>query len=83
MLVANAGVAFYQVGLEEQWWSGGCAADYAPQTLEELKASIQAASPTSCGEAGWRLWGLSMAGWNGVIALAAALKTGVAVFVSR
>jgi disulfide bond formation protein DsbB len=84
--LGNAGLAVYHVGIEEHWWQGSAACTGSAAqglSLEELKAAILAAPPVRCDEVAWRLFGLSMAGWNvplsaalGLFSLAAAWRLG-------
>jgi disulfide bond formation protein DsbB len=87
VLLAGAAVAFYHVGVEEHWWETaipGCAAPDAAAFLEsalspeELERLLAAKPPKPCDEVDWRLFGLSMAGFNaiGSLALAAATLVG-------
>ncbi|HEY0833490.1 MAG TPA: disulfide bond formation protein B [Azospirillum sp.] len=73
-LLANAGIAAYHVGVEQQWWAGtsGCGAPAAAASIEELRARILAAPVVRCDEVQWSLFGVSMAGYNVVLSLAMA-----------
>lgn len=67
VLLANAGIAAYHVGVEQHWWAGtaGCVAETGgAQTLAELKAQVLAAPLVRCDEVAWSFLGLSMAAWN-------------------
>ncbi|HYD67094.1 disulfide bond formation protein B [Azospirillum sp.] len=70
-LLANAGIAAYHVGVEQQWWAGtsGCGAPAVAATIEELRARILAAPVVRCDEVQWSLFGVSMAGYNVVLSL--------------
>ena len=77
--LVGAGIAFYHVGVEQQWWPGtgacvGTAADSA-QTIEELRAQLLTAPVVRCDDVGWSLFGISMAGYNGIFSLALAVAT--------
>lgn len=68
-LLAGAGISVYHVGVEEHWWAGptGCSAPAElPQSLAELKSQLRAAAEPRCDEIPWQLWGISMAGYNGI-----------------
>jgi len=74
VFLANAGLAFYHVGVEQHWWQGTaeCTAEIGrARSLAELKAQVLAAPLVRCDEVAWSLFGLSMAAWN--VALSAAL----------
>ncbi len=77
--LTGAGIAFYHVGVEQHWWTGseacvGAAAGSA-RTIEELRAQLMAAPIVRCDQVAWSLFGISMAGYNGVISLALAAAT--------
>jgi disulfide bond formation protein DsbB len=71
-LLVGAGIAAFHVGVEQHWWAGtaGCGVTSAATSLEELRAQVLAAPVTRCDEVPWALFGISMAGYNTVIALA-------------
>jgi disulfide bond formation protein DsbB len=64
----SAGLAFFHAGVEFHFWPGpaSCAAAGADVTsVEDLeKALAQGARGPGCDEAAWRLFGVSMAGYN-------------------
>lgn len=68
-------VAAYHAGVEWKWWPGpescgaGGAADAAG--IEALLRGEPVRS-VRCDEAAWRLFGVSMAGWNAMVSLALA-----------
>ncbi len=67
VFLANAGIAGFHVGVEQQWWQGtsGCAAPISQaKTLAEMRAQILAAPVIRCDEVAWSLFGISMAGYN-------------------
>ena len=59
-------LAFYHVGVEQHWFAGpsACTATATPITLEALKAQLEHQQPVRCDEPAWKLWGVSLAGWN-------------------
>ncbi|MBL8629032.1 MAG: disulfide bond formation protein B [Rhodospirillaceae bacterium] len=71
LFIANNGIAVYHVGVEERWWEGPseCVGQIAEITLEDIAAALNKPGRTGCTEAAFRLWGISMAGYN-VIACA-------------
>ena len=75
-VLIGAGIAFYHVGVEQQWWAGPTACSGGggtPQTLEKLRAQVLGAPVVRCDEVAWSLFGISMAGYNGLISLATGL----------
>lgn len=77
-LLADGGIAAYHVGVERQWWEGtaactGSASAGAATSLEALRAQIMAAPVARCDRIPWQLLGLSIAGYNLLVAVAAAL----------
>jgi disulfide bond formation protein DsbB len=76
--VATAGIALFHVGVEQKWWQGftGCTGQItAGMTAEELQQAIQNAPIVRCDEPAWTMFGLSMAGYNLLYALALAAFT--------
>ena len=83
----NAGLGIYHSGVEWELWKGpeSCAAVGDPSAgfgssagggtgiIERLNTEV----PPSCGDAPWRLFGLSFAGWNVVVSLALAGFAGI------
>ncbi|MFQ5784424.1 MAG: disulfide bond formation protein B [Alphaproteobacteria bacterium] len=76
--VADAGVAFYHVGVEYGWFEGLAACGgggETPETLAELEAILRDTPPPACNEVPWSLFGVSMAGYNLLYAAALAVAT--------
>jgi disulfide bond formation protein DsbB len=76
--LATAGIALFHVGVEQQWWKGlaTCSGQIgAGMTAEELAAAIENAPIVRCDEPAWTLFGVSMAGYNLLLALALAIFT--------
>lgn len=70
--LTTAGIAFYHVGVEQQWWDSatGCTAQTGGnQSLDDIRAAILGSPLVSCSDAPFSFLGLSMAGWNAVAAL--------------
>lgn len=73
VFAGEVGVAAYHAGVEWKWWPGpvACTGGHTHVTLDQLKA-FAAGHPVSivrCDRPAFRLLGLSMAGWNTLIAL--------------
>ena len=61
----GAGIAIYQVGVEQNWWTAQCSGAFHRNTsLEQLRASLFQKNLKSCGEINWALFGVSMATYN-------------------
>lgn len=88
VMMGEAGLAFYHVGVEQGWFEGlaACvgAAGETPATLEELRAQLLAAPPARCDVVPWSLFGISMAGFNVVYsAVLAVIGLAVAARLAR
>ncbi len=78
VFIAGSILAFYSVGVEEHWWAGvpGCRVPTEPETVStgDLLASLsQRGGLRACDEGVWRLFGVSLAGYNVVLQGLAAL----------
>ena len=73
-MLAGAGLGVYHAGVEWKWWTGpaSCGGALAPLGSGNLLDAVQNARIVSCDEAAWRFLGLSLAGWNVLVALALA-----------
>jgi disulfide bond formation protein DsbB len=69
----DAGIAAYHVGVEQHWWQGtaecGSTLDLT-LSPEELKKQLMNQPVVRCDEVAWSLFGISMAGYNFLYALA-------------
>lgn len=65
----NSGIAVYHVGVEQKWWaSAACSVpDMASLSFEELQERIYNAPSVSCDAIAWKLFGISMAGYNVIL----------------
>ena len=81
-LVAAAGLAVavsgaigvYHAGVEQKWWQGitACSAKPIVGSPDEMLRQILATPIVRCDAIPWSWLGISMAGWNAIISLAAA-----------
>ena len=74
VFLAEAGIAVYHAGAEWKFWPGpaacsGGVAHVDPAALRRLLSGARMGIP-SCDKAAWVFLGLSMAGWNALIAAA-------------
>lgn len=79
----GAGIALFQVGVEQHWWRGteSCVgADLGGLSTVEMLARINAAPMVRCDEIQFELFGISMAGYNGLLSLGLAVLVAVALF---
>lgn len=76
IFLGDAGIAGFHVGVEQRWWEGlqTCSGfvEYTDNINEALDA-IMNAPIVRCDEIAWSLFGISMAGYNMVAALALAV----------
>jgi disulfide bond formation protein DsbB len=75
-MLVGAGLGVYHAGIEWKLWAGpsSCSGEL-PALSTDLLRQIQTTSVVRCDEAPWRLFGLSLAGYN---ALISAVLAGVA-----
>ena len=76
-LLVGAGIAGFHVGVEQQWWAGtaecGSGNLYGSgASVADIRRQLMSTPVVRCDEVAWSLAGISMAGWNGLIGLAAA-----------
>ncbi len=83
LFFGESGLAFYHVGVEQHWWRSifeGCTISFPKGG--DLLSQIEAKPAARCDEIAWTLIGLSMAGWNMLLAFGlglACLVSGAAV----
>jgi len=78
-LLLTAGVGLFHVGVEQHWWSApmACTGRIPPGlSTEALKQYLLSTKMVRCDEVVWKMWGISMAGWNAI------LSGGLAVILS-
>jgi disulfide bond formation protein DsbB len=74
-ILASGLIAVYHAGVEADIFEGitQCTSVQSGGSNAELLAQIMAAPIVRCDEVPWSLWGVSMAGWNAILSLLAAL----------
>ncbi len=76
VLIVSAGMGAYHAGVEWSFWQGptSCSAG-APSSapLGNILDSIRNIRAVPCNEAAWRLFGVSLAGYNALVSLVAAV----------
>ncbi|MET0372280.1 MAG: disulfide bond formation protein B [Sphingobium sp.] len=82
-IAVTGGIGLFHAGVEYGWWEGltSCSAT-ATGNLDDLRAAIWSAPLIRCDVAPWSLLGISLAGYNGLLSLGAALAI-FALLVSR
>ncbi len=79
LLLAGCAIAFliggaigvYHTGVEQGWFEGPAACSAAPAragTIEALRAQLMATPVVRCDEIPWSLFGISLAGYNAILA---------------
>ena len=74
-LFVTSGIGVFHVGVEQHWWAGpqACSGRVpAGLSAEELKNWLMNARMVRCDEPAWKMWNISMAGWNAILSLAGA-----------
>lgn len=82
-MAANAVLAIYHAGVEWQFWSGPASCTGVPTVTTNVFEALKGARVPRCDEAPWRLFGISMAGWNALIAASLAGIAGWGAVTSR
>ncbi|MBD8907656.1 disulfide bond formation protein B [Methylorubrum zatmanii] len=85
LLLYGAGLGVYHAGAEWGFWPGpsdcGGGSGAGPADVGDFLKSLEHVRPVDCTAAAWRFLGISLAGWNAVIAAAlAALAAAAALF---
>ncbi|TMJ26064.1 MAG: disulfide bond formation protein B [Alphaproteobacteria bacterium] len=69
-LFTTSGIGVYHAGVEQHWWQGpqSCTGRVpAGLSAEELKQYLMGARMVRCDEIPWKMWKISMAGWNAIL----------------
>ena len=72
LFLADAGIAAFHFGVEQRWWEGlQTCSGYVNMTdnINDALDAIMKAPVIRCDEIAWSLFGISMAGYNFLIAL--------------
>jgi disulfide bond formation protein DsbB len=79
-MAADAALGLFHVGVEQHWWQGitTCAAAPVTGSTSAIMAQVLAQPLVRCDAIPWSLFGISMAGWNAIVA---ALLTGAALWL--
>jgi len=86
VFLANAGLAFYHVGVEQHWWPGPSACTGSlggPVDVNDLMKAMNSAHVVNCDEVQLRILGLSLAGWDVVASAALAFYAALAARLAK
>ncbi len=76
VFLVGAGLGAYHAGIEWGFWPGpadcGAGSTGSLAGMGDFLKQLETTRVVSCTEAAWRLFGLSMAGWNAAVSLALA-----------
>lgn len=74
VFAAGAVLAFYHVGVEAHWWASaaGCEGGAGTFSIDDLSPQALAQPLKPCDRVDFRLFGLSLAGWNVLLSAGAA-----------
>lgn len=72
-IAVSGAIGAYHAGVEYHWWQGLTACSSSVAASDDPLAAIMDAPLVRCDEAAWRLFGVSLAGWNFLFSGAAAL----------
>lgn len=78
VFLAGSALAFYHVGVEQHWWRSVAACGGELSTgvsVKDLAAQLAASPRKPCDEVDWRLFGLSLAGYNVLVSFALGVGT--------
>lgn len=74
LFLTTAGVAFFHIGVEQEWWQSSCAPT-GPQSFSfaDIQSALEQPGQPACNDIPFTLLGISMAGYNflGALGLAA------------
>ncbi|MDX3909091.1 MAG: disulfide bond formation protein B [Sphingobium sp.] len=76
-IAVSGGIGAFHAGVEYGWWEGLTACSTTPVggSAADILNSIMATPLTRCDVAPWSLFGISLAGYNAILSLAAAIAT--------
>ncbi|CAO4186548.1 disulfide bond formation protein B [Methylorubrum extorquens] len=87
VLIYGAGLGVYHAGAEWGFWPGpndcGGGSGAGPADVSDFLKNLENVRPVDCTAAAWRFLGLSLAGWNALIAAGLGLLAAAAALVAR
>ena len=82
IFATGAAIAFFHAGVELKWWPGpeSCTASHDEISIDQMAAFLAGAvtKAPQCDIAAWRMWGISMAGYNAIASAILALLSLIA-----
>ncbi len=73
-VLTGAGIAFFHAGVEQKWWEGPSSCTGSGLSMGDNLLDMSAAvNIVRCDEIPWEMFGISMAGWNGIISVVLAV----------
>ncbi|MBK8173960.1 MAG: disulfide bond formation protein B [Rhodospirillales bacterium] len=72
----GSALAFFHVGVEQHWWGSIAGCSGGPVSglgLQDLSAAALAEPIRPCDQVDWRLFGLSLAGYNAIVSMVLSL----------
>jgi len=83
----GAGLGFYHAGVEQHWWVSileACSNPMISSGTKDLLSQIEKAQAVRCDAVAWQMFGISMAGYNGILSLLMTIYTAIAaVMITR
>jgi disulfide bond formation protein DsbB len=86
IFLANVGLAFYHVGVEQHWWPGptACTGTLSDSVnVNDLMKSLNSVRVIECDKVQIRILGLSFAGWDVVASAGMAIYAALAASLKR
>jgi disulfide bond formation protein DsbB len=82
-MATSGAIGAYHAGVEYGWWQGLTACSTAMQAGGDPLAAIMNAPIVRCDTAPWQLFGISLAGWNFLFSVTAALAIALLLLLRR
>lgn len=76
LFLTTAGVAFFHVGVEQEWWQSSCAPTGVQNfSFDDIRSALQKPGQPACNDIPFSLFGISIAGYNFIAALGLAIAS--------
>ena len=87
VLIYGAGLGMYHAGAEWGFWPGpsdcGGGSGAGPADVSDFLKNLETVRPVDCTAAAWRFLGVSLAGWNALIAAGLGLLAAAAALLAQ